>query len=307
MISVIVPIFNVAKFLDECISSIVNQTYKNIEIILVDDGSTDNSPEICEKWKAKDSRIKVIHKENGGLSDARNCGIENSTGDYLVFIDSDDVINLKMIEILYEDLKKYNSDIAVCKYKKFFDSIPSEKDKNITIDCYSNKLYECMYGKNGDYAIVAWNKIYKKNLFDNIRYPYKKIHEDEFIIHRLLSKSKSIVFDSRILYYYRQRSNSITSSFNIKRLDALEALEERLKFYKENKKAYDLTYKSYMFRLAVLYKIADSKDIKNLIKNKQEENIKYAKNSSLTLKNKMLIYLSVYTPNIFNFLYEHRK
>lgn len=306
MISVIVPIYNVEEYLKRCIDSIINQTYRNLEIILVDDGATDNCPLIADEYKKIDKRIKVIHKTNGGLSDARNAGIEIATGEYLMFIDSDDEINENMISILYDNLKKHDADISICGYQKIYigDDIKKVyKEYDVKVCKYN--LFENMYNTYGKYTIVAWNKLYKKELFETLRYPKGKVHEDEFVIHELLKKCNTLVYDTRELYYYYQRNNSITSNFNLKRLNAIEALEERLSFFKDDKKMYDMTMKSYCLRLMYCYAQMDSyKKERKELKNKFNENYKLIINSKyLSITDKIKILIAKVSPKLlFNLM-----
>ena len=218
LISVIVPIYNVEKYLDKCVESIVNQAYSNLEIILVNDGSPDSCLEKCEEWKKKDKRIIVLNKENGGLSSARNAGIDICKGDYIVFVDSDDYIHTKMIEKLYNNLKKYDSDVSICNYfidneKSIYPYIGKFEDFAIN----GNEKYDYLYNRYQVMTIIAWNKMYKREIFETLRYPDGKIHEDEYIIFDVLEKAKKISYVSEPLYYYLQRQGSITSKFNMKR------------------------------------------------------------------------------------------
>ena len=204
-ISVIVPIYKVEKYIHRCIDSIINQTYKNLEIILVDDGSPDSCPRICDEYAKKDKRIKVIHKENGGLSDARNKGVDIATGDYIAFVDSDDYIHPNMYEVLIYELEKNNSDIALCKYKIVYEKskITTEIDGKFEVYSLNNlQALDSMYGKDGVDFIVAWNKLYKKDLFNKIRYPVGKIHEDEYTTYKLLFASKNVIYIEYELYYF---------------------------------------------------------------------------------------------------------
>ena len=259
LISVIVPIYNVEKYLNKCIESIINQSYSNLEIILVDDGSKDSSGIMCDSYILKDKRIKVIHKENGGLSDARNVGLDKAKGEYIVFIDSDDWIDEKMIEILYNIVKKNNSDISICDYfLAYNEEIQTQKEDIEVINLSNIEALKKIYDKDlGVCMIVAWNKLYKRNLFkDDIRYPYGKIHEDEFTTYKLLYKAEKISYTNQKMYYYRQRENSITSSFNKKRLDCLEAFDERVKYMKyivKNEYLYRKTLREYYGLIISIY------------------------------------------------------
>ncbi len=234
-ISIIVPVYNVEGYLENCIDSILNQTFKDFELILVDDGSTDSSGKICDIHGEKDSRIKVIHKTNGGLSSARNAGIDRACGKYIGFVDSDDSIHPQMYEILYNLVKEYKSDISCCNYKKTYDiSSKEHEDLNLNeVREMSNiEAIKNLYDKDlGVKLVVAWNKLYNKNLFDSIRYEVGRLHEDEFIAHRILYKCKKIVYINNELYYYLQREGSIMSKVSDKRkVDALLSQSDRMRF-----------------------------------------------------------------------------
>ncbi|WP_019242603.1 MULTISPECIES: glycosyltransferase family 2 protein [Bacillus] len=269
LISVIVPIYNVEKYLKRCVDSILNQTYGNIEVILVDDGSIDQSSKICDEYAELDQRIRVIHQKNQGLSAARNCGIDFAKGNFIAFVDSDDSIHEQMYEILHRNIKKYNADISICNYNRGYKNFNNEnninKMKESIIVC--NKIESMMNMNNslGEITIVAWNKLYRKGLFENIRFKVGKIHEDEFIIHRLLEKVTSVVYTSLPLYNYMQRDSSITrKKFNIKRLDVFEALEDRMDFFLEKgyKDLYFNAIESYLNTLITYYYYA-KKDLNN--------------------------------------------
>ena len=236
LISIVVPIYKVEEYMKQCVDSLIKQTYKNIEIILVDDGSPDNCGEICEKYREIDSRIVVIHKKNGGLSDARNYGIKVCKGEYLVFVDSDDYVADNYIEVLYDALKKENADISVAELKKFFDNedVVIHEIENIEISSYNSKDVMGLYFT--DKAIVmttAWGKMYKCSLFDKISFPKGRLHEDEFTTYKLMDKADRIAYTNLPVYFYRQREESIVNcTYNIKRLDILDAFYERLCFFK---------------------------------------------------------------------------
>lgn len=233
-VSIIVPIYNVEKYLQECINSICKQTYSFLEIILVDDGSPDQCGVICDLNAIKDSRIHVIHKENGGLSSARNIGLELATGEYISFVDSDDFLHPQYIEILLELCHKYDCDIAQCDYLCVSEnSIKLPLNPCSSLVFYDNKqaIHELCCGSSPYKYTVAWNKLYKRELFDTIRYPLGKIHEDEFVAHQLLWKVKKIAVTNQYLYYYLQRVTSIMGqSYSVKRLDALDAFQKRAEF-----------------------------------------------------------------------------
>lgn len=236
LISVIVPIFKVEQFLPRCIESIRNQTYQNIEIILVDDGSPDRCPEICDAYAKKDSRIKVIHKKNGGLSDARNAGIEIARGDYLCFVDSDDYIKSTMLECMLEAVNKSHSKLVITNLRAvneqgecFFDTEQSPIHNGMYT---AEELLSKIYKNLGWYYIVAWNKLYHRSLFEQIRFPVGRIHEDEFVVAQIMWKAQKIIcIDSEEYIYTFQRKGSIMSTKEVQgQCDWLEALYQRFKF-----------------------------------------------------------------------------
>lgn len=241
LISVIVPIYKVENYLKKCINSIVNQTYNNIEIILVDDGSPDNCGIICDEYAKKDKRVKVIHKKNGGLSDARNYGIEASTGDYIIFVDSDDYISKNMCEILIKNALKYDADIISCNYKEIYSDNNREKINKQSIkkelEIYNN--LEVIYKYFFDYTIdinVVWNKLYKRKIFfgnNCVRFPKGKLHEDDYTVCKLYYYANRIVIINDALYYYVRHCNSITGRFSeINILDKIDAIIEHYNFAK---------------------------------------------------------------------------
>ena len=233
LISIIIPIYNVEHYLHRCVDSVIKQTYTNIEIILVDDGSPDNCPHICDEYASKDNRIIVIHKENGGLSDARNAGLESCTGEYVSFVDSDDWIHERYIEKLFQIIKKNNADIAISRFLKTdgTKSIPQTKEVFFTISP-KEAIINCTTGSKPEF-VISCSKLYKRNLFEGVRFPPKKYHEDEFTTYILFYKAQRIAYTSQYLYYYFTRTNSITASQHP--YDALEAFEQRYLFFKEKK------------------------------------------------------------------------
>lgn len=241
LVSIVVPIYNVEKMLRRCIESILLQTYDNTEVILVDDGSTDNSGKIADEYKRTNSKINVIHKENGGLSDARNEGIKVAQGEYICFIDSDDFIHKRYVEILLNACEEKSCDIAVCDYISV-DDIQAEKIdtgeevRENSISVYNSiDMLHRLYNETYASTVVAWNKLYKRSIFENIVYPVGKIHEDEATTYKLLYKADKVaVLDSKLYFYYQNMDSITRKKYNIKRLDILTAVEERREFYKEN-------------------------------------------------------------------------
>ncbi len=248
LISIIIPVYKVEQYLKECIDSIINQTYMNLEIVIIDDGSPDNCPLICDQYAALDKRIKVIHKKNGGLSDARNAGLNIITGDYVTFVDSDDVIHPEMINILYSEIQKNKSDISCVSIQEFSNSysfmkITSAETKKLSFLNYTNYPYH----------MCAWGKLFSSKLFEDIKFPLHKLHEDEFTTYKLMDKANFISYNESKVYYYRQRNGSIMQNKNEQFYsDFLEALlEEYLYFYKKT----DIRILEYVYlRLCFLYK-----------------------------------------------------
>ena len=236
-VSVVIPIYKVEDLLERCIDSVLDQEYKNLEIILVDDGSPDNSGKICDTYASVDSRVKVIHKTNGGLSDARNTGMKNATGEYITFLDSDDWIEPDFISYLLSIMKINDAEIGACNFLKKSNIIRNNSEiVNEKICIYSN--IEALSALCGDLYLqltIACGKIYKRELFSNIHYPVGKIHEDEFTTYKVLYKANRIAYTSRQLLNYWQRSESIMNGgFNVKnRFDAIEAFEERAEFFND--------------------------------------------------------------------------
>ena len=240
LISVIVPIYKVEKYLKVCIDSIINQSYKNLEIILIDDGSPDNCGKMCDEYAKKDNRIKVIHKENGGLSSARNAGLDIATGEYISFIDSDDAISSNFIEYLHNLCKKNKVDISVCSIQRFdceIDIKEAYTEKEELKFETAREMSRRVNGRNSLPSTVVWNKLYKRYIYENLRFPVGKIIEDQFTTYKAYDICKTnIVISNFELYYYRVNPTSILGvKFNKKRLDILEAYEERIEFYREKK------------------------------------------------------------------------
>ena len=240
LISIIVPVYNVENYLKRCLKSLIAQTYTNLEIILVNDGSTDGSGNIIREFAEKDSRFIIINKENGGLSDARNAGINIARGQFFVFVDSDDYVHPQFVELLYHTLLNTQSDIAVCQSievdEKNECTFNTQKSLEKRVEVFNSvEGMKFWYTSNFRTPTVAWNKIYKRELFASERFDVGKYHEDEFIMHRLFMKASRIAYLWAGLYYYLQRSESITGNrtYSLKRLDVLDAYEERWEYFKK--------------------------------------------------------------------------
>lgn len=232
LITIIIPIYQVEKYLRKCIDSVLSQTYKNLEIILVDDGSTDSSPEICEYYQKKDSRIKVIHKENGGLSDARNAGMKIATGKYIGFIDSDDYIKSDMYQVLYENIVKTNADISICDFLaiKESDANYNREERKQDINEY-NTIEALRLLIENKIRSYAWNKLYKRELLEGIQFPKGKKMEDLAVMYKIFEKAEKVVYTNKTEYYYLQRSSSILGNIDMQLTnDLYEFVTERYQY-----------------------------------------------------------------------------
>ncbi len=236
LVSIIVPVYNVEKYLSRCIESIISQTHKNLEIILVDDGATDGSGNICDTYKEKDFRIIVIHQKNGGVSAARNSALDIAKGEYICFVDSDDIINSKYVEGLLRAAIENNCSVAQCQFKYFKDGdlIKANDEVGLGVVSIRTGREECagIYKTAGVKSTVAWSKIYHKSIWEQRRFTVGKVHEDLFITYEILYNTDRIADVDQELYYYRRTPNSIMNGvFDIKRLQYFEALDKHLAFY----------------------------------------------------------------------------
>lgn len=305
LISVIIPVYNVEKYLNQCVESVVNQTYKNLEIILVDDGSPDHCPQMCDDWAQKDARIKVIHKENGGLSDARNAGLDVFNGCYVYFIDSDDYIEDDAIEILYSTLIKFGADLAVGAHRRVNEDGVCVFDGQ---DYFSSDIFlftpeeywieffeDSVMKKNSKLCsefVISCNKLYNKQLFNHVKFPVGKLHEDEYTTYQLVFNSKKIVYIDRPLYNYVQRNDSIMglrqSKFSKENL-AIEALEQRNNFIQQspNRKLREYSHIYLMDNLiwdytVILHYVKDRHELRDI---KRKYNYLYLHLKSICSKN----------------------
>ncbi|WKY43080.1 glycosyltransferase family 2 protein [Eubacteriaceae bacterium ES2] len=235
-VTIIIPIYNQIKYLQQSINSAIRQTYSDIQIILIDDGSTDGSSQICDKYEAIDQRIQVIHKKNGGLSSARNVGLDTMIGTYVTFLDGDDILASDFIDKAVELCEKNSADIAILDMKYFTDEIDNEKNQmEEEIEhiyeperAIEESLYQVLY------SCCAPGKIYKSEIFKEIRFPLKKLAEDLAICHKVINNANKIVYLNKIGYYYRQHNMSITHVFNPNRMDALVWAHDIQHFCKQN-------------------------------------------------------------------------
>ncbi|MBE6158486.1 MAG: glycosyltransferase family 2 protein [Firmicutes bacterium] len=311
-ISIVIPAYNVEKYIDKCLESVVGQTYKKIEIILVNDGSKDNTPLLCEKWKEKDERIIYISQTNKGLSGARNTGIDKATGKYIVFIDSDDWIESNMIEIMYNNLVNNNANISICNRWYYYEengkkSLRFSKDKGIIKFSKEEALMNLI--NMNDYDMSAWCKMYDTSFFKKIKFPEGKLCEDYYIMCKIFDMADSIVYDSTPLCYYVQRSGSISKKKELM-LDYIEAskiqneyIERKypsLKVYSNS--ALCLSFLT-VYNKGILNHTKIEKNIVKEFKNevKMRKTFVY-KNDKIDYKRKMQVFLFVYFRLLYNLI-----
>ncbi len=310
IVSIIVPVYNVEAYLPKCIESLVHQTYTNLEIILIDDGSTDTSGKICDEYAKSDSRIQVVHKENGGVSDTRNVGLDHVNGSYIMFVDSDDFIDEKMVEILYQDLIEQDADISQCNYYRI------DENGVVTPSGFAPKKFllegeeKYHYLNAPEYRMLyAFSaiKMCKKEVFHGIRYPKGRIHEDVYVIYDIVKNAKRISCRYDLyLYYYLQRSTSITHTFNRGRFDVLDAIwqrqdkfEKNSVFYFENLQYYFIKVSDALNQSRYYHLKEEKKKYRQLQRRVYKQLLE---NPNLNRKEHLMNWLKVYTP--VHYIYE---
>lgn len=305
LISIIVPVYKVEEYLDKCVESIVNQTYKNLEIILVDDGSPDSCGSMCDNWGKKDNRISVLHKKNGGLSDARNAGINVAKGKYIGFVDSDDYIEPRMFELLVNTIEKSSADISTC-------FVVTERKENPQKALIYEKIKVLqreeaiidLFTKNGYVRHAAWNKLYKKEIFDDIKFPVGRLFEDAAVMYKVFDSIKNIAVIKAELYHYVQRAGSICNNY-YKKEAVLHRMENAMEafFYFEGR--VDLQNAAYVWNATYItelclcsYNNGDKKTAEYGYR--QFKNIsKISKIKKLNNKLKMKIFIFLINPYLF--------
>ena len=310
LVSVIIPVYNVEKYLKKCADSVLNQTYRNLDIILVDDGSTDLSGKMCDELGIDDKRVTVIHKQNGGLSDARNAGLNVARGEYYAFVDSDDYISSDMIEIMVNSARENSCEIAICNMVKFSESGES------ALFYHPVAQKQILLGENRFKTLKqpsVCNKLFKASLFQNIRFPKGKYYEDTFVYHELLYRAKSVVLTGSNSYWYLERSDSIVGSpkYTSRYFDFIEAVWKRAEFLIENNvKSYgeEACLSLYAaFSSAVKYIKRDRKNKQNFKIAREQYNFAYTvlmkQNNSISLKQKIRLFLLKYLPIFHSKIY----
>lgn len=316
LISVVVPVYNVQKYLEKCVQSIIAQDYKNLEIILVDDGSTDESGKICDSLADRDNRIKVIHKKNGGLSSARNAGIDIATGNYIGFVDSDDFIEKEMYSILMENIKKYDSSISICSFKYVFDNGKEYSNFKVKKE-YSFEFFDAIKEMNTfeKFDMSACTKLFDMKLFENIRFPEGKLSEDFYIMYKLFERSRKVSYTTLPLYNYFQRKNSITKSKRINH-DFEKAAFEQMKYLEDKyPELKDIVHAAYASANLTVYDFYLKNEVRcpsntlSLFKRNVKENYLHIKNSKMYgFKKRVQIFLFIYCLPLYKFAFNvYRK
>lgn len=309
LVSVIVPIYNVEKYLKRCVESILKQEYKNIEIILVDDGSPDNCGNICDEYEKSDGRIKVIHKQNGGLSDARNTGIKFSNGDYYTFVDSDDYIAPYMIKDMVALAESQNIKLVQCEFARGMmeNYVFSSKNDFVIID--AKRAFETRETK-----ICVCGKLFHKNLIDETDFEVGKINEDEFFTYKKIYESKKIILLREKGYYYYQQSESIMHKKQKKlRLDIIEAYDERIKYFenKSEKRLVEISIKEKCIREILLYARAkgceDETSKRLLLLDLYRREYPLIRHKKFNVKESLLLEVYYLFPKVVNIFVESRS
>ena len=309
LVSIIVPVYNVEKYLEKCIQSICEQTYDNLEIILSDDGSTDNSGKICDQYACIDSRIRVIHKENGGLSDARNSGIEVASGRYFMFVDSDDTITYDTVEKLFFAAMEHHCEIAICNMVRVYEDGTTESFYHPTDNVIVLEKQQRFATLNQP---SVCNKLFLAKLFEDVRFPKGKFYEDTFVYHVLAYKANRIVLTGHNGYYYLSRKESIlgTPKYTDRYFDFIEAVHTRMMYLVKNE-VFD-----YAEEAGLSLYVAVANGEKHIVKTKQnmikfrqihvwyrEAYVFLMKSSQIGIKQKVRLALLRYSPRVHNILF----
>lgn len=307
-ISVIVPVYNTAQFLPRCLNSILDQTYNNLEIICVNDGSTDNSAGILKEYEKKDSRIKILAQKNQGLSGARNTGLKKATGDYITFVDSDDEIESKMIESLLDAIKSTNSDIAVCSFKETYSNNKTKSFLHIN----QRKIYTTISAlksmlKEENFNLTATMKLFAKHTIENLEFPIGMLHEDVGFTYKAFMKAQKITFIPKDYYIYHHHDNSIITKFNNHKFNLI-TLTDKMCDDIDSKypKLKNVTNERRMrARFSILRQIPikhpETKNLKNYLK---EHKTYITKNPEATSKDKLALKLALFNVKLFQLTYK---
>ena len=324
LISVIIPIYNAEKYLEKCLTSILNQDCKNIELLLIDDGSTDNSGSICDYYAQRYSNVFAYHKKNNGSASARNYGLALSKGDYISFVDADDYLNRNFFNILLNLAIRHDADIVQCDYITVKEYVEESAEAQTTIDeCY-NRITEYqntdvlkMFCNKKSYIkeAVLWNKIYKKELFEGLRFPENKYVDDEFLICQIIYRAQKIIdVDLKLYYYYMSENSQMRSNPTIKNIDVVEVIENQLNFFDEvnQRTLYNmLLYRYYSSISSSIYLIKryfpTEKDILKVLVDKKKNWYNALLVKEISLKDKILLTIRILYPGLFEYIHKKVK
>lgn len=307
LISVIVPVFNVENFIDVCISSLIKQSYSNIEIILVDDGSTDESGLHCDKWAEVDKRIKVFHQANGGLSAARNTGLNHASGEYICFVDSDDFVMEDYVKCMLQAIEETDAELAICDVTTSkWPALAKPITSNCILDAAECRTWlDNLISREYVLMVVSWNKLYKKELFADNRFEEGKLHEDEFMINKLVFNINKMVFVPQEEYVYRANASGITgkeNEVNVAHLDVIDAFTDRIDVSLENNDIgfAKITVRNTMYKLADYYFKMENHHY--IIKSKMR-NVLDKYSEIITTKQKLKYELFMFSPSVFKMIF----
>ena len=235
LISVVIPVYKVERYLDRCLASVTGQTYDHLQILLVDDGSPDGSGAICDRWAVRDSRITVLHQENAGGGAARNAALDRAEGELLAFVDSDDYLHPEMFSHLYDLLERTGADIAECAYVETESEDAPLGGGALGHTCYTRQEAMMLHIRDTHFRQLIWNKLYRRQVAEGVRFPVGTKIDDEFFTYRLLGNARTLVRSERVCYAYRQQAGSVMhQGFSLKRVESLSAKQQRLSWIQDN-------------------------------------------------------------------------
>lgn len=312
LVSIIVPVYNVKDYLGECVDSIIAQDYSNIEVLLIDDGSTDKSGKMCDEYAQNFAIIKAYHKKNGGLSSARNYGIFHAKGEYYCFIDSDDYISSDFVSTLLQGIECSDSKISSIGYLRFYEDGTKETMVAPNISQYFCGIDAQIHlNQYGYYGVPAWNKLFHRSLFENIIFPEGRLSEDWYIMYKIIEQAGGIYFNSAVKYFYRQRQGSITKSSRIN-TDAAEAAKKVLNYYIEKGWSAAIPYavQSYVMANIGIYNAYLIRDNENAEQTKYRDNVlkvlscKKMSYAGMNISRKIQIFLFRHAINIYDMTFK---
>ncbi len=298
MISIIVPVYNAEEYLEKCLESLIHQTYTNIEIILINDGSRDHSLEICQKYAQEDKRIVVVSQENQGVSVARNNGLEHVLGDFICFVDADDYLDEDFCEKMLKKLQDTQVDVVMCSHRNVVYETQKYHKRSVGKRVVKKDIINLLF--DPEFDVVLWAKLFRRNVFDGLRFPDGLIHEDTYLFVDILKQCVSFAFFPEVLYNHIIHESSIMTTINKNRLDEITAYEHWLSFFQNDPlypKALKKTLEAIIYTYSLLYPILDKTEKKDILKKFKMYFIECKRN--LSYKEKMKAYFFILAPNFF--------